>query len=218
MIADHRCVWKSGVVLEKDQTRAEVIEHYGRREIRIRVVGKHRKNLMTIVTYELDNVHASYRRLKYGKLIPCNCAGCEASQEPHFYRFEVLRKFTEDGRDYIQCHQSYEMVNVWGLIDDFVDKRQFLMEGETVEWQEAEEAPSPDLSLLHKFLAGRLNDEELRGLCFELRVDYENLRGEGKVSKARELILHLDRYRRIHDLVEIGKRMRPDIPWNEAMS
>jgi hypothetical protein len=43
VIADHRCVWKSGVVLEKDQTRAEVIEYYGRREIRIRVAGKHKK-------------------------------------------------------------------------------------------------------------------------------------------------------------------------------
>jgi GTPase SAR1 family protein len=216
MIADLRCVWKSGVVLEKDQTKAEVIEHYGRREIRIRVAGMHKKDLMTIVTYELDNIHASYKRLKYDKLIPCNCAGCKASQEPHFYHFEVLRKFTEDGRDDIQCHKSYEMVNVWGLVDDFVDKRRFLKERESAGWRAAEETPVTDLSMLHQFLVERLNDEELREICFELHVDYESLGGEGKEGIARELILYLDRRQHIPELVGIGKRLRPDIPWDEA--
>jgi hypothetical protein len=42
-IAEQKYVWKSGVILEKDQTRAEVIEYYGRREIKIRITGKHKK-------------------------------------------------------------------------------------------------------------------------------------------------------------------------------
>jgi internalin A len=203
MIADQCCVWKSGVVLEKDQTKAEVIEYYGKREIRIRVAGKHKKELLTIVTYELDKIHAAYNRLKYDKLIPCNCALCKASQEPHFYPFEVLRKFTEDRRDQIQCHQSYEMVNVWGLIDDSVGRRA------------TEEAL--DLSMLLQLLVERLNDDELRTLCFELRVDYENLGGRSKTGKARELIDYLDRRHSIPDLIEVGKRLRPDIPWDEAI-
>ncbi len=213
LIADQRCVWKSGVVLEKDQTRAEVIEYYGRREIRIRIVGKHKKDLMTIVTYELDGIHALYNRLKYSKLIPCNCAMCKASQEPYFYRFEVLRKYTEERRDHIQCYESGEDVNVWGLIDDFADRQQ-LPGGGRVD----EKAPDFDLSLLHQFLVDRLNDEELRGLCFELHVDYESLEGESKAGKARELLAHLDRRHRISELVEIGKRLRLDISWDKAMS
>jgi internalin A len=218
MIADQCCVWKSGVVLEKDQIRAEVIEHYGRREIRIRVAGKHKKEMMTIVTYELDNIHDSYNRLKYDKLIPCNCAVCRAGQEPHFYPFEVLRKFTEDRRDLIQCHKSYEMVNVWGLIDDFADRARFLEERDAVERRVLDESQVPDLSTLRKFLIERLNDEELKELCFELHVDYESLGGEGKKGKARELISALDRRHRIPDLVEIGKRLRADIPWDDALS
>jgi hypothetical protein len=121
-------VWKSGAILEKDQTRAEVIEYYGKREIKIRLAGKHKKELMAIVTYELDKIHASYRRLKYSQLIPCNCSACKDSQELHFYPYEILRKFTEDRQDRIQCQNSYQMVNVRGLIDDVIDRRRILDE------------------------------------------------------------------------------------------
>ncbi|MET0648784.1 MAG: COR domain-containing protein [Pyrinomonadaceae bacterium] len=111
-------VWRSGVIVEDGPTRAEVIEYYGRREIRIRVVGRRRKELMTVVSYELDKIHASYNRLRYSKLIPCNCAKCGSSQEPHFYPAEVLRQFIDDAEEHIQCQKSYRMVAVRGLLDD----------------------------------------------------------------------------------------------------
>ena len=38
-IADQKLVWRTGVVLEKDKARAEVMEHYGARRITIRVSG-----------------------------------------------------------------------------------------------------------------------------------------------------------------------------------
>lgn len=120
LIAEQKYVWKSGVLLEKDQTKAEVIEYYGKREITIRVAGKHKKELMTIVTYELDKIHASYKRLKYHKLIPCNCADCKHSQEPYFYQNEVLRRFYENRQPSIQCQKSFRMVSVAGLVDDTI--------------------------------------------------------------------------------------------------
>jgi len=113
-------VWKSGVVLEKDKTRAEVIEYYGKREIHVRIAGAHKKELMTIVMHELDKIHAKYKRLKCDKLIPCNCTECKTRKEPYFYRFEILQKFIEDRQEQIQCQQSYKMVNVRGLIDDVI--------------------------------------------------------------------------------------------------
>jgi GTPase SAR1 family protein len=116
-IKDQRLVWREGVILEKDETKAEVIENYDKREIRIRVAGKHRKELMTIVTYELDRIHGSYKRLKYSKWIPCNCEVCRGEQEPHFYRHDILKKFVVDGQREIQCQKCYKMVNVVGLID-----------------------------------------------------------------------------------------------------
>ena len=114
-------VWKSGVVLEKDKTRAEIIEYYGKREIQIRISGLHKKDLMTIISHELDKIHNTYKHLKFDKKIPCNCNKCKSSYEPHFYPFEILQKFIEDRRDKIQCHQSYDMVNVHDLIDDVIE-------------------------------------------------------------------------------------------------
>jgi len=122
-IADVQYVWKSGVILKKDQTTAEVIEDLDQREIKIRIIGRHKRELLTIVTYELDKIHDSYQRLKYNKLIPCNCATCKDSQNPYFYPFEVLQKFRGARQQLIQCQQSFQMVNVLGLIDDVLDER-----------------------------------------------------------------------------------------------
>ena len=118
LIEKQQLVWRSGVILHKNQTRAEVIEYYDQRRISIRVSGKNRKDLMTIVTYELDKIHASYKRLKYQKLIPCNCYKCKNTQEPDFYPFDILKQFVRDGQQDIQCKKSYQMVNVLSLIDD----------------------------------------------------------------------------------------------------
>ncbi|MEH2410557.1 COR domain-containing protein [Nostoc sp.] len=126
LMNEQQCVWKSGVVLSKDHTKAEVIEYYGKREIKIRVLGRHKRDLMTIVTHELDKIHDSYKRLKYNKLIPCNCHTCKDSQEPHFYPFEILRQFVADKQEGIQCQKSYQMVDVLRLIDDVMDRRELL--------------------------------------------------------------------------------------------
>lgn len=124
-------VWKSGVVLEKEKTRSEIIEHYGKREIQIRVTGARKKEFMTIILHELDKIHKTYKRLRYDKLIPCNCVECKRKKEPYFYRLEILEKFVEDREDKIQCQVSYEMVNVFSLVDDLVIKRYSSVEYET---------------------------------------------------------------------------------------
>lgn len=123
-------VWKSGVVLEKDKTYAEVVEYYGKREIQVKVSGLHKKDLMTIVIHELDKIHSTYKRLKFDKNIPCNCEKCKAVKDPHFYPFEMLRKFIEDRQDQIQCSKSYKMVKVRGLIDDVIVQEYFSEENE----------------------------------------------------------------------------------------
>jgi len=74
----------------------------------------------------------------------------------------------------------------------------------------------PDPIKLHQTLVARLDEEELRTLCFYLEMDYDGLRGEGKEGKIRELIKHLDRRGQIARLVQVGKRLRPDVPWDEC--
>ena len=122
-IADQEYVWKSGVVLEHDETKAEVIEYYDQRVVKIRVAGRNKRDMMTVVMHELDQIHGSFHELEYEKLIPCNCDKCKENQEPHFYRLESLKRRLADKRYQIECDQSFEMVDILRLIDDVVIKR-----------------------------------------------------------------------------------------------
>jgi hypothetical protein len=72
------------------------------------------------------------------------------------------------------------------------------------------------LSRLRQLIVGHYNVEELRTLCFDLGVNYGELGGEGLGAKARELLLYLERHDLIPELLEIGKRLRPDVPWAQA--
>ncbi|NEQ09489.1 MAG: GTPase, partial [Moorea sp. SIO4E2] len=114
-------VWKSGVILTKDNTKAEVIEYYGKREIKIRVTGRDKRGLLSIVAYELDKINASYQRLKYSQFIPCNCPTCKDSQSPYYYPFETLLKYIEYKEYNIKCETTVEDVNVWSLLGDIID-------------------------------------------------------------------------------------------------
>ena len=66
---------------------------------------------------------------------------------------------------------------------------------------------------LLSILSVRFSREELRTLCFELGVDFDDLGGEGKTAKARELILRMRRYSQLENLIQRIKETRPDIDW-----
>ena len=72
-ISNHEYIWKRGVVLERQKTRAEIIETYDARKIKIRISGKNRRDFMTIITEELDRINSQYEKMKVEKMIPGNC-------------------------------------------------------------------------------------------------------------------------------------------------
>lgn len=75
------------------------------------------------------------------------------------------------------------------------------------------EAERPYLSALHRRLTQTFNQEELRTLCFDLGIDYDDLPGEGKSGKARELVSYLSRAGRLPRLIEAARDLRPDVAW-----
>jgi DNA-binding response OmpR family regulator len=76
------------------------------------------------------------------------------------------------------------------------------------------ESQREHLIRLHEILAKYFDIEELRTLCFRLGLDYDDLRGEGKQGKARELVVLLDRRGHIAQLVACGNQLRPDLLWD----
>jgi formylglycine-generating enzyme required for sulfatase activity len=64
---------------------------------------------------------------------------------------------------------------------------------------------------LRKLLAEKFSQEELRTLCFDLDIDYEDLPGEGHEAKARDLIAHCKRHDRLSEVVSYIQTERPEI-------
>ncbi|WP_459866332.1 COR domain-containing protein, partial [Endothiovibrio diazotrophicus] len=118
-------VWQHGVVLADDATRAEVREDPERREIRIRVSGAHKRDLLSHLVYRLEEIHAPFRKagLEYERKIPCNCERCGTHREPSFYDYSELTHFRDEGWSTIQCRKSGQQVDVRGLLDDVIDER-----------------------------------------------------------------------------------------------
>lgn len=73
-----------------------------------------------------------------------------------------------------------------------------------------EETPVEPKKLL-KALITLFNESELRDLCFELGVDYENFPPGGKKDKARELVTYFVRRNRLNFLVTVFRDNRPQV-------
>ena len=56
------------------------------------------------------------------------------------------------------------------------------------------------LSSLRDLLDQNFDDGELRQLCFDLGIEYENLPGATRILKAQSLIQHCLRYERLPEL------------------
>jgi internalin A len=117
LIADPTLVWKSGVILDRDGTRGEVIEEYSRRKIVVRVSGPDTRGLLAIVDDQMERIHNSFAHLKYDKLLPCHCEVCRDRDEPYAYLLSELRDFARDGAE-IQCRTSRKLVDAEDLIRD----------------------------------------------------------------------------------------------------
>jgi tetratricopeptide (TPR) repeat protein len=64
---------------------------------------------------------------------------------------------------------------------------------------------------LRRLLRGRLDQEELRSLACDLDVDYDDLRGEGKTAKIRDLVAYLQRRNRLGEIFAYLEENRPDL-------
>jgi internalin A len=118
-IEDQVLVWRSGVILNDGYARAEILELRGDGEIRIRVAGRNKRDLLMEIVRALDELHRSFPKLHYEQLIPCNCPTCAPLIQPHFFDLKELRDRLANDKDTIECKNSpYANVSIRGLMDD----------------------------------------------------------------------------------------------------
>ncbi len=66
-------------------------------------------------------------------------------------------------------------------------------------------------TILRQVLTTTLNEGELRTLCFDLGVDYENLVGQSKADKVRELVSQYERRQRLSELIATLEQSHPHL-------
>lgn len=60
-------------------------------------------------------------------------------------------------------------------------------------------------------------ENELKTLCFDLRIDYEILEGSQKEAKVVSLIAHVEKHGRISDLLDWLTDERPNTDWRQVL-
>lgn len=78
-------------------------------------------------------------------------------------------------------------------------------------------ADQETLATLRETMTDVFNLSELRDLCFDLAIDYENLAGSTKSDKMRELINHTRRTGHLVELIEACRLRRPNADWGELI-
>ncbi|MCI0575509.1 MAG: aminoglycoside phosphotransferase family protein [Chloroflexi bacterium] len=70
-----------------------------------------------------------------------------------------------------------------------------------------------DRIILRQMMASHFSLEEMRTLCYDLDIDFDDLPGSGKEGKIRELITYCERRGRVENLVDACREKRPHVNW-----
>jgi len=113
--------WKNGVEVksEDDNSTALVMGHPLKRKVEISAVGYSKNELLSIIRRDFDHIHKTLNMLKsdhYTEYIQCHCSQCSFSTEPFLFNYTEIKNPQTPNIPTIQCHKSYEMIEVSQLI------------------------------------------------------------------------------------------------------
>jgi len=114
--------WKNGVELRFEDSTALIISDYLNRKIKISVTGSRKNELLAITRNDFEHIHRTLNMEKnkhYDEMIPCNCAACRESGEPHLFKYEVIKKFESKNKSFMLCSISADEVSIESLLKGY---------------------------------------------------------------------------------------------------
>ena len=123
-IYKQKFVWRYGVILERENTMAEITENELDQSINIRIRGDYPQDFMTIIIEEIDKINSKFQDIKVEKNVPCNCLVCKEGINQTYYKYsdlkERLRTNTPKSLN-IQCKNiGYDFIDVKSLIESIM--------------------------------------------------------------------------------------------------
>ncbi len=120
--------WKTGVVFKIDNAFVEVTEKFYDRQINIRVSGSDKRNALTILRKNIEEINESFEKAE--KLafehIPCGCLMNEAEEKPYFIERKTLEKYKEGNEKTIKCNSCLKDLRVLQLLDNVIGDDSYL--------------------------------------------------------------------------------------------
>ncbi len=115
--------WRSGVLLEYENTKAIIKEKYFENKITIELSGDNKKEFLAIIRKTLNDIHRDFNKLKVEEMVPCNCLECKTVDHPTFYSFDLLKRYELKDIKTIRCELSLREVNVFELTSDITREK-----------------------------------------------------------------------------------------------
>ncbi|RMG22473.1 MAG: GTP-binding protein, partial [Bacteroidetes bacterium] len=108
--------WRHGIVITEEDKRAEIIEMPEKKQIRLRISGKHAFDFLRDIHVKFEHIHLQYHGLRVQAGIPCNCQHCIHNGQPQLFDYHTIEKYLEMDRSGIECYKSGQRVNLASLI------------------------------------------------------------------------------------------------------
>ncbi|WP_317933373.1 COR domain-containing protein [Halioxenophilus sp. WMMB6] len=118
-VNDPTLAWNYGILFKKGETQLLAQETGSGNEISLRARGPEAKSLLSVIANDIDTINHSFTGLRHKvkKFIPCICAECRNSDDPHLYGESHLLRRKDRNSLQVECEKSFQKVNVLELLD-----------------------------------------------------------------------------------------------------
>lgn len=208
-IYDQDLVWKEGVLLERKEAKAEILQVYEKNEVNIRISGVSKREFLIVIMEELDKIHEGYPKLQVDKLIPCNCLTCQSSSKPHFFKYENIRNRQIKGKATVECEKSFDDIQVESVLKNIFSTgnkvQKFYKIAKKARSLLAEDKTSEVITELTKYFKLTDNTQVLKELVM-LSANLQRVQSEYNLNLISNDDFFVEKTKINHSLYEITER------------
>ena len=113
--------WRSGVVLQDEDTIALLQASEVQNTISISIKGPLAKSLLYSIRSDISAIHSSQGNPPVREMIPCVCTECSQSMSPEYFDYNTLKKFYSKKLQKIRCNRSLEEVDIKMLTEGLLE-------------------------------------------------------------------------------------------------
>ena len=170
---DRDLKWRNGVVLKDEENRAVIRSKQHENLLEIEIVGEKSRQFLEKIRFALHPLHESFKGMEVRAEVPIK-------DSKQAVDYKMLLEMEKAGAP---THWVPDIgpVDVLELLNGVStpESRQFENDMSRMEWLE--------------LFGSHFNEQELRGVLFDLNIDFQDIPGESRIDRMRELVRLMER-------------------------